>query len=76
MSIADHFEQAPDARFIRDYDGAVARRQFNISLTLIVVIAIAACALAFLVRFDNPGPSPASASVSGLSTPPAYAGRL
>ena len=77
MSIADHFEQAPDARFIRDYDGAVARRQFNISLTLIVVIAIAACALAFLVRFDNPAPaSPAPASIGGLSAPPSYAGRL
>ena len=72
MSIADHFEHAPDARFIRGYDSNVARRQFNISLTLVVVIALAATSLAFLVRFDAPG---ARAS-AGLPTPPSYAGHL
>ena len=72
MSIADHFEQAPDARFIRDFDSNVARRQFNLSLTLIIVIALAATSLAVLVRFDGPG---ARAS-SGLPTPPSYAGHL
>ena len=74
MSIADHFEQAPDARFIRAYDGSVARRQFNLSLTLIVVIALAATALAFLVRFDNPGSH--EPAVAAMSAPPAYAGHL
>ena len=73
MSIADHFEQAPDARFIRDYDGVSARRQFRVSLTLIVVIALAATALALLVRFDSPT---SVAGVGGLSAPPLYAGRL
>ncbi len=72
MSIADHFEQAPDARFIRDFDSNVARRQFNISLTLIVVIALAATSLAFLVRFDGPN----SHAAAGLATPPSYAGHL
>ena len=72
MSIADHFEHAPDARFIRDYDSSIARRQFNISLTLIVVIALAATALAFLVRFDGPG----ARAAAGLPTPPSYAGHL
>lgn len=73
MSIADHFEQAPDARFIRSYDSGVARRQFSLSLTLIVVIALAATALALLVRFDT-GPSVDTAP--GLQAPPAYAGHL
>ncbi len=74
MSIADHFEHAPDASFIRDYDASTARRQFNISLVLIAVIAIAAAALGAVVRFDAPG-----AEVSGLTQsapPPAYVGRL
>ncbi|MCX8254783.1 hypothetical protein RHAL1_00770 [Beijerinckiaceae bacterium RH AL1] len=72
MSIADHFEHAPDARFIRDFDSHVARRQFKISLTLVVVIILAATSLGLLVRFDNPG-----ASASGvLATPPSYAGHL
>ena len=73
MSIADHFEQAPDARFIRDYDSNVARRQFNMSLTLVVVIALAAASLAALVRFDNPG---GSRGLSAMATPPSYAGHL
>ena len=72
MSIADHFEQASDARFVRDYDSSVARRQFRLSLTLIVVIALAASALAVLVRFDA-GTSPATAT---LQSPPSYAGHL
>lgn len=71
MSIADHFEQAPDARFIRDYDSGVARRQFNLSLTLIVVIALAATALAVLVRFDA-----GAGSAPALQAPPSYAGHL
>lgn len=72
MSIADHFEHAPDAGLIRNYDSGAARRQFNVSLTLIVVITIAAAALGYLVRFD--GPAPMSTS---MGTPaPAYAGHL
>lgn len=73
MSIADHFEHAPDARFIRDYDSNAARRQFNLSLTLIVVIALAASALALLVRFD--GPVQGGAPIA-LSAPPPYVGHL
>ena len=73
MSIADHFEQAPDAGFIRDYDSTSARRQFNISVTLIIVIVLAATALGALVRFDTPSVSKASV---GLTAPPTYAGHL
>ena len=74
MSIADHFENAPDAGLIRNYDSGAARRQFNLSVTLIVVIVLAATALGFLVRFDGP-----SASVrfdNSSVAPPAYAGHL
>ena len=73
MSIADHFEHAPDAVFVRDYDSGTARRQFNVSIILIVVIAVAASALGFLVRFDTPSPQPSTMSVSA---PPAYVGKL
>lgn len=72
MSIADHFERAPDAGFIRIYDSNAARRQFQVSLMLIVVVALAATALGFLVRFDAPTASP---TVS-ISAPPAYVGKL
>ncbi len=65
MSIADHFDHAPDAGFVRSYDSQAARRQFQISLVLILVLAAAAFALGLLVRFDEPvgsvGPSPATA---------------
>ena len=73
MSIADHFERAPDAGFIRNYDSGAARRQFHVSLMLIVVITLAATALGLLVRFDAPV---ASSAVMQTSTPPAYAGKL
>jgi hypothetical protein len=76
MSIADHFERAPDAGFIRDYDGTAARRQFNISLTLIVVIALAASALALLVRFDGPSGASTVRTSAALTQPPSYVGRL
>ena len=72
MSIADHFEQAADSSFVRDYDATTARRQFNFSLVLIVVIALAASALGAVVRFDSPAPQTSAASASL----PAYAGRL
>jgi hypothetical protein len=72
MSIADHFEQAPDANFVRNYDSGAARRQFHVSLMLIIVIAVAATALGFLVRFDTPSTS-ASAPVSYT---PSYVGKL
>lgn len=72
MSIADHFEHAPDAGFVRDYDSASARRQFKVSLVLIVVIAMAAAALGTLIRFDGPSHTDASASQPA----PAYAGKL
>ena len=73
MSIADHFEHAPDAGFVRNYDSSSARRQFNVSLILIVVIAVAASALAFLVRFDQP----TDRSAAGVTpVAPSYVGSL
>lgn len=73
MSIADHFEHAPDAGFVRDYDSGSARRQFKVSLVLIVVIALAATALGLLVRFEGPT---STMAVSSADAPPSYAGRL
>ncbi len=72
MSIADHFEHAPDAGFVRTYDSGSARRQFNVSLTLIVVISLAAAALGFLVNFDQP----VTASDALIQTTPSYVGAL
>ncbi len=72
MSIADHFERAPDAGFIRTYDSGAARRQFQVSLLLIVVIALAATALGFLVRFD----APTASSFDSTVAPPSYVGKL
>ncbi|MGB7127144.1 MAG: hypothetical protein WBD42_09995 [Methylovirgula sp.] len=57
MSIADHFDHAPDAGFVRSYDSQAARRQFQISLVLILILAAAAFALGLLVQFDDPGSS-------------------
>lgn len=73
MSIADHFDHAPDAGLIRNYDSGAARRQFNLSLILIVVIAAAATALGILVRFDSPVPA---ASMTASTSAPSYAGHL
>jgi hypothetical protein len=64
MSIADHFDHAPDAGFVRSYDLRSARRQFQVSLILIVVLTVSAFALGFLVRFDPP---------TGISQAPAAA---
>lgn len=73
MSIADHFQQAPDAGFIRNFDSGAARRQFRVSMVLVIVIAAAAAALGAVVRFDGPvSPSASSAPL----VPPHYAGRL
>lgn len=75
MSIADHFDHAPDAGFVRDYDKESARRQFKVSLVLMVVISLAASALGLLIRFDSP--SHVSRDAVGISEPaPAYAGKL
>lgn len=74
MSIADHFQHAPDAGFVRNYDGHAARRQFKVSLVLVVVIAAAAAALGAIVRFDSSAPSAPVAVSSGA--PPVYAGKL
>ncbi|MEW6437440.1 MAG: hypothetical protein AB1508_09790 [Pseudomonadota bacterium] len=54
MSIADHFDRAPDAGFVRSYDSRAARRQFQVSLVLIVILTVSAFALGLLVRFDPP----------------------
>lgn len=74
MSIADHFQQAPDAGFIRNYDGQAARRQFRVSMVLVAVIAVAAAALGAFVRFDTP--SQATSEMSAPIAPPHYAGKL
>ncbi len=73
MSIADHFEHAPDAGFIRDYDAGAARRQFNLSMVLIVIVALAAAALGAVVRFDGPA---TSSGAGQAAAPPSYAGKL
>lgn len=75
MSIADHFHHAPDAGFVRNFDGDAARRQFRVSMVLVVVIAAAAAALGAVVRFDGPAGA-SSGSVAMPMTPPHYAGRL
>ena len=75
MSIADHFHHAPDAGFVRNFDGDAARRQFRVSMVLVVVIAAAAAALGTVVRFDGPMVAPTT-SVAMPMTPPHYAGRL
>ena len=54
MSVADNFDQVPDAGFVRAYDSQAARRQFQVSLVLIVVLAIATFVLGILVRFEQP----------------------
>jgi hypothetical protein len=54
MSIADHFDPAPDAGFVRTYDSQAARRQFQVSLALILILALAAFSLGLLIRFDAP----------------------
>ena len=74
MSIADHFQQAPDAGFVRNYDGRSARRQFRVSIVLVIVIAAAAAALGAMISFDDSAPS-AHMSISPAA-PPMYAGKL
>jgi hypothetical protein len=54
MSVADNFDQIPDAGFVRAYDSQAARRQFQVSLVLILVLAVAAFVLGLLVHFDQP----------------------
>jgi hypothetical protein len=54
MSVADNFDQIPDAGFVRAYDSQAARRQFQVSVVLIVVLAIAAFFVGILVRFEQP----------------------
>jgi hypothetical protein len=56
MSVADNFDQIPDAwlRYVRAYDPQAARRQFQVSVVLIVVLAIAAFVLGILFRFEQP----------------------
>ena len=75
MSIADHFEQAPDARYIRDYDAGAARRQFSLSLMLVAVVALVVATLGLVVRFDLPASQTAAPSLSAVA-PPAYVGKL
>jgi hypothetical protein len=54
MSIADHFDHAPDAGFVRSYDFRAARRQFQVSVALILILTFAAFSLGLLVRFERP----------------------
>jgi hypothetical protein len=64
MSIADHFDHAPDAGFVRYYGARAARRQFQISVALIVILSLAAFTLGFVLRLDGPAddahPAPAT----------------
>lgn len=77
MSIADHFEQAPDSSFVRDYSGSTARRQWNMSLVLVGMMMVASVAIGLVLRFDESGgiadqPGQAVAQAA----PPAYVGKL
>jgi Tfp pilus assembly protein PilN len=56
MSVADNFDQIPDAwlRYVRAYYSQAARRQFQVSVVLIVVLAVAAFVLGILFRFKQP----------------------
>jgi hypothetical protein len=54
MSIAHHFAQAPDARFIRSYDFRTARRQFQVSVALILILTFVALSLARFGIFEPP----------------------
>ena len=76
MSIADHFDHAPDASFVRDYDSGTARRQFFVSLLLLIVISVAATALGLMVRFEAPASasSEVHASLAPVAAP--FAGHL
>ena len=76
MSIADHFDHAPDASFIRDYDSGTARRQFHVSLLLLAVISIAAAALGVLVSFDTPRTTTPVVAMDAGQSPVAFAGKL
>jgi Na+(H+)/acetate symporter ActP len=53
MTIADYFDPASDAGFVRFYDLRTARRQFQISLVLILIMAMTAFALGFFVRLNQ-----------------------
>ena len=75
MSIADHFEQAPDARYIRDYNAGAARRQFHLSLLLVAAFALVAVTLGTVLRFEGPV-SLSHAPIFVAAAPPAYAGKL
>lgn len=75
MSIADHFHHAPDAGFVRNYDGVSARRQFKMSIVLVAVIALAAAALGAVVRFDGPSSNALTGAGSSVA-PPSYVGKL
>lgn len=72
MSIADHFDHAPDAGFVRSYDSHAARRQFQISLVLVLILSVAAFALGLLVRFDDPAGNGAPSAVHDVH----FAGNL
>ena len=64
MSIADHFDRAPDLGFVRSYDARAARRQFQVSVALIVILMSAAFTLVLLIRSAPPaGPAHPAPSV-------------
>lgn len=66
MSIADDFDQKPEAGFVRAYDARAARRQFQVSLALILVLAAAAMALGLLMQLDRPAATGAAQTISGM----------
>lgn len=50
MSIAEHFDDGPDAGFTRRYDATTARRQLRVSAALLIVLAFATIVLGLLAR--------------------------
>jgi hypothetical protein len=64
MSVADHFNHAPEAACVRVYDTRAARRQFQVSMILVLILTFAAFAFGLLVRFDAVKGEPVTAALS------------
>ena len=74
MSIADHFENIPEAGFTRNWDAGSARRQFNMSLVLIGALAMAAVVLGLSLRFEPPAST--NTARSAVMVDSSFAGKL
>jgi hypothetical protein len=51
MPAAEKFGPEPEAGFVRAFDAAAAKRQFQISIALLLVLAFAASALGVLAAY-------------------------